>query len=197
MFKFTSDETGREDTSINRCRCFYFVLCCFGVRTDSAQRVGSGSQSRVQRALRQVPRQDNGRTPFWRTSLISEKVAAVSADDLSNIITNGKGHMPKFANKLTPDQIDALVHQIQSLNKKISIRVWLLPSKSSLINRPASPWSPCAPPSLESLTCTGSIASARDDLFGTVEANYHRIGEIWVCHSEFGSNRKHSRDFGR
>lgn len=55
---------------------------------------------------------------FGGPSLMSEKVAAASAEDLRNILTNGKGHMPKFANKLTADQIDALVHQIQALNKK-------------------------------------------------------------------------------
>ena len=58
-----------------------------------------------------------GRT-FAGPSLASEKVAAVSADDLRNIITNGKGHMPKFTGKLTSDEIDTLVKQIQALNKK-------------------------------------------------------------------------------
>jgi mono/diheme cytochrome c family protein len=33
-------------------------------------------------------------------------------------ITNGKGRMPKFAGKLTPKEIDTLVHQIQAFNKK-------------------------------------------------------------------------------
>ena len=45
----------------------------------------------------------------WRTA---------SADDLRNIITNGKGHMPKCASKLTPEEIDTLVQQIKALNKK-------------------------------------------------------------------------------
>ena len=51
-------------------------------------------------------------------SLISEKVAPASADELRNIITNGKGHMPKYKGKLTPDEIDTLVQQIKALNKK-------------------------------------------------------------------------------
>lgn len=55
---------------------------------------------------------------FRGPSLISGKVAGASADDLSNIIQNGKGHMPKFANKLTAEEIDALVGQIKSANKK-------------------------------------------------------------------------------
>ena len=34
------------------------------------------------------------------------------------MIANGKGHMPKFAGKLTAEEIDTLVKQIQTLNKK-------------------------------------------------------------------------------
>jgi mono/diheme cytochrome c family protein len=55
---------------------------------------------------------------FRGPSLISPKVAAASADELRNIITNGKGHMPKFGAKLSPEQIDALVQQIKALNNK-------------------------------------------------------------------------------
>jgi mono/diheme cytochrome c family protein len=54
---------------------------------------------------------------FGGPALISSKTAAASADDLHNIIANGKGHMPKFTGKLTPDEIDTLVKQIQALNK--------------------------------------------------------------------------------
>jgi len=55
---------------------------------------------------------------FGGPALISAKTAAVSADDLRNVIANGKGHMPKFAGKLTTEEIDTLVRQIQALNKK-------------------------------------------------------------------------------
>jgi len=55
---------------------------------------------------------------FAGPALLSEKAAAASADDLRNIITNGKGRMPKFTGKLTAEEIDALVRQIQALNKK-------------------------------------------------------------------------------
>jgi mono/diheme cytochrome c family protein len=54
---------------------------------------------------------------FGGPSLISAKTPAASADDLHNIIANGKGHMPKFAGKLTPEEIDTLVKQIQALKK--------------------------------------------------------------------------------
>jgi mono/diheme cytochrome c family protein len=55
---------------------------------------------------------------FGGPSLVSEKVAGASAEDLHNFIVNGKGHMPKFGGKLTGEQIDVLVRQIQALNKK-------------------------------------------------------------------------------
>ena len=51
-------------------------------------------------------------------SLLSGKASAMSADDLRNIITNGKHHMPKFSEKLSSADIDALVDQIQAMNRK-------------------------------------------------------------------------------
>ena len=60
---------------------------------------------------------------FAGPSLISDKTAATSADGLRNIITSGKGRMPKNAGKLTSEEIDTLVEQIKAqqikaLNKK-------------------------------------------------------------------------------
>jgi len=55
---------------------------------------------------------------FGGPSLISEKTTTASADDLRNIITNGKGRMPKYAGKLTGEEIDALVQQIRSSKSK-------------------------------------------------------------------------------
>ncbi|MBZ5667942.1 MAG: cytochrome c [Acidobacteriia bacterium] len=55
---------------------------------------------------------------FGGPSLIAEKATATSADDLRNMITNGKGRMPKYASKLTPEEIDMLVQQIKAANKK-------------------------------------------------------------------------------
>jgi mono/diheme cytochrome c family protein len=51
---------------------------------------------------------------FGGPSLISEKTAAAPADRLRNIITNGKGRMPKNAGKLTSEEVDTLVHQIKA-----------------------------------------------------------------------------------
>jgi mono/diheme cytochrome c family protein len=53
---------------------------------------------------------------FGGPSLVSEKPA--SADDLRNIITSGKHRMPKYAGKLTVEEIDTLVQQIAALNQK-------------------------------------------------------------------------------
>jgi len=60
---------------------------------------------------------------FGGPSLVSDKTVATSADDLRNIINNGKGRMPKYASKLTPEEVDTLVEQIKaqqikSLNKQ-------------------------------------------------------------------------------
>jgi mono/diheme cytochrome c family protein len=38
-------------------------------------------------------------------------------DELRGIVSNGKGRMPKYAAKLTPEQIDDLVREIKSLKK--------------------------------------------------------------------------------
>jgi mono/diheme cytochrome c family protein len=55
---------------------------------------------------------------FGGPSLISDKTSAESDDDLRNIIANGKGRMPKYTSKLTPEEINTLVQQIKMLSKK-------------------------------------------------------------------------------
>jgi mono/diheme cytochrome c family protein len=55
---------------------------------------------------------------FGGPALISGKVAGATVGDLRSIIADGKEHMPRFAGKLTPGEIDALVQQIEALNKK-------------------------------------------------------------------------------
>jgi len=55
---------------------------------------------------------------FGGPSLVSDKAAAASKEDILNIIVNGKGHMPKFAGKLTAEEIETLVRQTQALHKK-------------------------------------------------------------------------------
>jgi mono/diheme cytochrome c family protein len=55
---------------------------------------------------------------FGGPSLTSEKSTAMSAADLRAILMNGKGRMPKYAGKLTPEEIDTLVEQIKALRKQ-------------------------------------------------------------------------------
>lgn len=55
---------------------------------------------------------------FGGPSLVSQKATTASIDDLAKIITNGKGRMPKYSGKLTPQEIDALVQQIKALSAK-------------------------------------------------------------------------------
>ena len=50
-------------------------------------------------------------------SLVSGKATSLSADELRDIITKGKHHMPKFEGKLSANDIDALVDQIHSDSK--------------------------------------------------------------------------------
>ncbi len=54
---------------------------------------------------------------FAGPSLVSEKTTSMSADDLRDIITNGKHHMPKFGGKLTTEEISTLVQQITASKK--------------------------------------------------------------------------------
>ncbi len=54
---------------------------------------------------------------FGGPSLISDKTLATPADDLRNVISNGKRRMPKYTGKLTPEEIDTLVGQILAMKK--------------------------------------------------------------------------------
>lgn len=55
---------------------------------------------------------------FGGPSLVAEKATSMSADDLRNMITNGKHRMPKFSGKLSAEEIDTLVSQIKSAGGK-------------------------------------------------------------------------------
>jgi mono/diheme cytochrome c family protein len=55
---------------------------------------------------------------FGGPSLVSEQVTSTPADDLRNVITNGKHHMPKYAGKLSAEEINTLVDQIKASNKR-------------------------------------------------------------------------------
>lgn len=55
---------------------------------------------------------------FAGPPLASDKTRAASDDELRTVITNGKGRMPKFADKLSPEEISTLVEQVRALNQK-------------------------------------------------------------------------------
>jgi mono/diheme cytochrome c family protein len=55
---------------------------------------------------------------FGGPSLVSEKASSASEDDLRSIIANGKGRMPKYGEKLSPEQINRLILQIKAANTK-------------------------------------------------------------------------------
>jgi len=55
---------------------------------------------------------------FGGPSLLSEKIANAPADELRNIVTNGKGRMPKFTGKLAAIEIDMLLEQIKTTPAK-------------------------------------------------------------------------------
>jgi mono/diheme cytochrome c family protein len=55
---------------------------------------------------------------FGGPSLISDKTSAASDDELRSVIANGKGRMPKYAGKLSPEEISTVVEQIRALKKK-------------------------------------------------------------------------------
>lgn len=55
---------------------------------------------------------------FGGPPLASAKAAAASPDELRNIITNGKGRMPKYGGKLSPEEINRLILQTKAANTK-------------------------------------------------------------------------------
>ncbi len=94
-----------------------FTMCCvfLAVRAVFAQSPGSDSGLIANPVFIKNCAKCHGKTAeghrFGGPSLISQKTAAASADDLRDIIANGKGHMPKFIGKLTSEEIDTLVKQ--------------------------------------------------------------------------------------
>jgi len=97
--------------------CFSF----FVTAAVCAQMPPTGSSLTVNPVLQKSCVKCHGKTAegrrFAGPSLVSGKAATMSADDLRNIITNGRGRMPKFAGKLTSEEIDVLVQQI-SVSRK-------------------------------------------------------------------------------
>ena len=55
---------------------------------------------------------------FGGPSLVSGKSTTLSEQELRDVISNGKGRMPKYAGKLSAEDIDTLVHQITEARGK-------------------------------------------------------------------------------
>jgi mono/diheme cytochrome c family protein len=98
-------------------------LCLFlSLTTISAQTPPSEATLTANPVFQQNCAKCHGKTAegrhFGGPSLFSDKAATASTEDLRNIISNGKDHMPKYSGKLASEEIDTLVKQIKSLNKK-------------------------------------------------------------------------------
>ena len=66
-----------------------------------------------QKGLRRLPWQESSRTLHgWAISRFRQGGGRVG------IIANGKGRMPKYATKLSTEEIDTLVQEVKVLNKK-------------------------------------------------------------------------------
>jgi len=90
-------------------------VCVFAIAQDAPEGLSANQVFRKDCAKCHGKNGEGRR--FGGPSLVSEKTAGASADDLRNAIVNGKGRMPSFAGRLTPEQVDTLVRQIQAANK--------------------------------------------------------------------------------
>ncbi|MGB8580231.1 MAG: cytochrome c [Candidatus Sulfotelmatobacter sp.] len=102
---------------------FKFVVCCLlaapvGLSAQTSSAEGLAANPVFQQNCAKCHGKTAEGRHFGGPSLVSEKVTDTSADDLRNIISNGKHRMPKFEGKLTPEEINRLVEQIRMLSKK-------------------------------------------------------------------------------
>jgi mono/diheme cytochrome c family protein len=103
------------------------VLCVFGnghgLSSDSAACYEPGREPCLPKNCAKCHGKTAEGHRFGGPSLVSPKASSTSADKLHSIIANGKGHipkfhMPKFGGKLTSEEIDVLVEQIQAPIRK-------------------------------------------------------------------------------
>ncbi len=97
-----------------------FGLSCglLGIGAAGAQTAQSGMALTENPVFRKNCAKCHGKTAegrhFGGPSLVSGKVTAMSANDLREIISNGKGRMPKYSGKLAVEEIDTLIRQIKA-----------------------------------------------------------------------------------
>ena len=103
---------------------FQFTACSllFALTAASAQTPPSDATLTANPVYQKNCAKCHGKTAegrhFGGPSLVTDKTTEASSDDLRNVITDGKGHMPKFAGKLTSAEIDTLVEQLKASSKK-------------------------------------------------------------------------------
>jgi mono/diheme cytochrome c family protein len=112
-----------EPRCILKLSAFVLLLLagCAFLRCASAQAPADGSLTSnpvyIKNCAKCHGKAADGRL-FGGPSLVSDNAATTPPDTLRQVISNGKGHMPKYAGKLTPEEIDTLVQQIKSRKPK-------------------------------------------------------------------------------
>jgi mono/diheme cytochrome c family protein len=107
-------------------RCTIAFLACLGLLilhpTARAQAQTRDTSLTTNPVFRNNCAKCHGKTAegrhFGGPSLISDKIKTGSTDQLRNLIATGKGRMPKYAGKLTTEEIGTLAEQIKALNGK-------------------------------------------------------------------------------
>lgn len=98
------------------------ILTGLSVTAASAQTSASGPQLTTDPVYQKNCAKCHGKAAegrhFGGPSLVSGKSTVLSEEELRTIVTNGKGRMPKYAGKLTPQEINTLVRQIKDARKK-------------------------------------------------------------------------------
>jgi mono/diheme cytochrome c family protein len=100
---------------------FALALCCLLFQaTFFAQAQSSDGTLTANPVFKNNCAKCHGKTAqgrhFGGPSLVALKARDVSNQDLQDVISNGKNHMPKFAGKLATEEISTLVRQIKALN---------------------------------------------------------------------------------
>jgi cytochrome c553 len=91
-----------------------FSLLSAGFAQESSSSAGLISNPTFQKNCAKCHGKTAEGRHFGGPSLVSESTRSKSAEDLKNIISNGKGRMPKYAGKLTPEEVETLVGQIKN-----------------------------------------------------------------------------------
>ena len=101
-------------------RLFWLVLLALSPVTCIAGSMDAGALFKTKCAMCHGA-DGTGQTPMGEKlgikSYKSPDIQKQSDADIKNAIINGKGKMPAFGQRLTPDQVDALVKYIREVGK--------------------------------------------------------------------------------